>query len=95
MAKKRRRRKKSGGKGGGIAVMTLQPGQVPTDEQLEEEAKQLEKELDSKTQKRFDDAKKDGYDLASLQVLVSCSILRCYRITIAGRDKYQGQEFRV
>jgi len=69
MAKKRRRRKKSGGKGGGIAVMTLQPGQVPTDEQLEEEAKQLEKELDSKTQKRFDDAKKDGYDLASLQSL--------------------------
>ena len=52
-----------------MAVMTLQPGQVPSDEQLEEEAKQLEKELDSKTQKRFDDAKKDGYDLASLQAL--------------------------
>ena len=69
MAKKRRRRKKPGGKGGGVAVMTLQAGQVPTDEQLEEEAKQLEKELDSKTQKRFDDAKKDGYDLASLQSL--------------------------
>ena len=69
MAKKRRRRKKSGGKGGGMAVMTLEPGQVPSDEQLEEEAKQLEKELDSKTQKRFDDAKKDGYDLASLQAM--------------------------
>ena len=69
MSKKRRRRKKPGGKGGGVAVMTLQSGQVPTDEQLEEEAKQLEKELDSKTQKRFDDAKKDGYDLASLQSL--------------------------
>jgi len=69
MSKKRRRRKKPGGKGGGVAVMTLQAGQVPTDEQLEEEAKQLEKELDSKTQKRFDDAKKDGYDLASLQSL--------------------------
>ena len=69
MAKKRRRRKKSGGKGGGVAVMTLHPGQVPSDEQLEDEAKQLEKELDSKTQKRFDDAKKDGYDLSTLQSL--------------------------
>ena len=39
MSKKRRRRKKSGGGGGGgMAVMTLQPGEVPTDEQLETEA---------------------------------------------------------
>ena len=68
MAKKRRRRKKSSsGGGGGVAVMTLSPGEVPTDEQLELEAAELEKELDSKTQKRFDDAKKEGLDLASLQ----------------------------
>ena len=66
MAKKRRRRKKGGGGGnsGGMAVMTLQPGEVPTDEQLESEAKALEKELDAKAQKKFDDAKKDGFDLA-------------------------------
>jgi len=68
MAKKRRRRKKSSsGGGGGVAVMTLNPGEVPTDEQLEQEAAELEKELDSKTQKRFDDAKKEGLDLVSLQ----------------------------
>ena len=71
MAKKRRRRKKGGGGGNNNAatVMTLQPGEVPTDEQLEVEAKALEKELDAKTQKKFDDAKKDGFDLASLQAL--------------------------
>jgi len=72
MAKKRRRRKKGGGGGGNnnaATVMTLQPGEVPTDEQLEVEAKALEKELDAKTQKKFDDAKKDGFDLASLQAL--------------------------
>ena len=70
MAKKRRRRKKGGGgNNNSVAVMTLQPGEVPTDEQLEAEAKALEKELDAKTQKKFDDAKKDGLDLASLQAL--------------------------
>jgi transcription termination factor Rho len=72
MAKKRRRRKKGGGGGGNsnsATVMTLQPGEVPTDEQLEVEAKALEKELDAKAQKKFDDAKKDGFDLASLQAL--------------------------
>ena len=70
MAKKRRRRKKGGGgNNNSVAVMTLQPGEVPTDEQLEAEAKALEKELDAKTQKKFDDAKKDGLDLTSLQAL--------------------------
>jgi transcription termination factor Rho len=74
MSKKRRRRKKSGGGGGGgggggMAVMTLQPGEVPTDEQLETEAMALEKELDAKAQKKFNDAKKAGFDLATLQAM--------------------------
>ena len=51
MAKKRRRRKKSSSGGASIALMTLNPGEVPSDEQLEQEAAELEKELDSKTQK--------------------------------------------
>ena len=52
-----------------MAVMTLQPGEVPTDEQLETEAMALEKELDAKAQKKFNDAKKAGFDLASLQAM--------------------------
>ena len=67
MAKKRRRRKKSSGGGSSVAMMTLNPGEVPTDDELEAEASQLDKELDSKTQAKFDKAKKDGQDLASLQ----------------------------
>ena len=66
MAKKRRRRKKSSG-GSSIATMNLQPGEIPTDESLEVEASQLDAELDKKTQAKFDKAKKDGQDFASLQ----------------------------
>ena len=65
MAKKtRRRRKKSSGRGNGNRpTMTLQPGEVPTDEELEAEAKALEEE----SQEKYDEAKKDSLNLAALQ----------------------------
>ena len=66
MAKKRRRRKKSGG-GGGIGSMTLNPGEVPTDEELEAEVAALDDKLTKAAQKKYDEAKKEGYDLAALQ----------------------------
>jgi len=68
--KKRSRRRKNaggpprpGGHSGGVAVMTLRPGQVPTDEELEREAAALEQEIQGK----YDLAKKDDLDLVSLQ----------------------------
>ncbi|MEE2907379.1 MAG: transcription termination factor Rho [Planctomycetota bacterium] len=76
MAKKRRRRKKSSGGGSSVAMLTLQPGEVPSDEELEAEASQLDKELDSKTQAKFDKAKKDGQDLASLQKMSSQNLIK-------------------
>ena len=66
MAKKsRRRRKRPGGPGGSVAanVVTLQPGEVPSDEELEAEAAALDEE----TQGKYDLAKKDDLNLASLQ----------------------------
>ena len=43
-SKRRRGRRKSGGGGGGGApAIALAPGSVPTDEQLEEELRELEK----------------------------------------------------
>ncbi len=65
MAKKRRRRGKKSP--GGVAVLTLQPGEVPSDEALEAEAASLDEKLTAAAQKKYDEAKKDGYDLASLQ----------------------------
>ncbi|MDP6601544.1 MAG: transcription termination factor Rho [Phycisphaerales bacterium] len=65
MAKKRRRRGKKSP--GGVAVMTLHPGEVPSDEALEAEAASLDEKLTAAAQKKYDEAKKDGYDLASLQ----------------------------
>ena len=47
--------------------MTLQPGEVPSDEALEAEAASLDEKLTAAAQKKYDEAKKDGYDLASLQ----------------------------
>ena len=48
-SKSRRRRRKSGGSqspnGASVATVTLAPGSVPTDEQLEQEAAELESEL--------------------------------------------------
>ncbi|MDE1038652.1 MAG: hypothetical protein OR996_07385, partial [Phycisphaerales bacterium] len=61
MAKKRRRRKKTGG--GGIATMSLKPGEVPSDEELEAEAASLDSKLTEAAQKKYDKAKKDGFDL--------------------------------
>ena len=45
MAKKRRRRKKTGGNGG-MATMSLKPGEVPSDEELEAEAASLRYQVD-------------------------------------------------
>ena len=70
MAKKRRRRKKSGG-GGGIGSMILNPGEVPTDEELEAEVAALDEKLTKAAQKKYDEAKKEGYDLAALQHMKS------------------------
>jgi len=66
MAKKRRRRKKSSS-GDGITSMSLKPGEVPTDEELESEAASLDSKLTAVAQKKYDKAKKEGYDLAALQ----------------------------
>jgi len=70
MAKKRRRRKKSGGSGG-TGSMTLNPGEVPTDEELEAEVAALDDKLTKAAQKKYDEAKKEGYDLAALQHMKS------------------------
>jgi len=60
---RRRRSKKGSGGSSATATVTLQPGQVPSDEVLEAEAKALEEE----TQGKYDLAKKDDYSLAKLQ----------------------------
>lgn len=70
MAKKRRRRKKSSS-GDGLATMSLKPGEVPTDEELETEAASLDSKLTAAAQKKYDKAKKEGYDLAALQHMKS------------------------
>ena len=61
--KNRRRRKPGFHRGPAVATVTLQPGQVPSDAQLEAEAEQLEAE----TQGKYDQAKQDDISLASLQ----------------------------
>lgn len=66
MAKKRRRRKKTNS-GGGLATMSLRPGEVPSDEELEAEAASLDVKLTAAAQKKYDKAKKEGFDLAALQ----------------------------
>ncbi|MBC8522475.1 transcription termination factor Rho [PVC group bacterium] len=70
MAKKRRRRKKSGNNGG-LGSMTLNPGEVPTDEELEAEVAVLDEKLTKAAQKKYDEAKKEGFDLAALQHMKS------------------------
>ena len=67
MAKKRRRRKGNRSAEGGIATMSLKPGEVPTDEELESEAASLDTKLTEAAQKKYDKAKKEGYDLTALQ----------------------------
>jgi len=67
MAKKRRRRKGNRNPEGGMSGMTLKPGEVPTDEELESEAASLDTKLTEAAQKKYDKAKKEGYDLTALQ----------------------------
>ena len=68
MRKGGRRRRKGGGPGGPRGprpsyTVTLAPGDVPSDEQLEREAETLE----TQSQEKFDEAKKDAVNLAALQ----------------------------
>jgi transcription termination factor Rho len=74
--KSRRRRNKDGMRRMPYttAVM-LQPGEVPTDEQLEAEAQAL----DIETQGKYDLAKKDGLDLAALQHMSNEELIRVAR----------------
>ena len=76
-SKSRRRRRKSGGSssnsnGSSGPSVTLAPGAVPTDEQLELEAAELESEL----QERYDLAKKKGLDLSELQKMKLPELLK-------------------
>jgi len=66
MAKKRRRRKRQN-HDDGIGTMMLKPGEVPTDEELEAEAAALDTKLTEAAQKKYNKAKKEGYDLSALQ----------------------------
>jgi len=61
--KSRRRRKRSGSGSSSAYAIFLQPGEVPTDEELEAEAAALEEE----TQGKYDLAKKDDLNLTALQ----------------------------
>ena len=61
--RKYRKRRKKGGGGDAALTVTLQPGEVPTDEELEAEAKAI----DAETQGRYELAKKDEMSLSTLQ----------------------------
>ncbi len=66
--RKRKKQSSGGGRGGPpMATVTLQPGQVPTDDELEAEAKALEAE----TQGKYEMAKKDEVSLGALQKMNS------------------------
>jgi transcription termination factor Rho len=71
MAKKRRRRKGNRSSDGGMSAMTLRPGEVPTDEELEAEASSLDTKLTAAAQKKYEKAKKDGFNLSALQHMKS------------------------
>jgi len=88
--KSRRRRNKfrvggGGGGGGGnyqaAASVTLAPGEVPSDEQLEAEAQAL----DLESQEKFDLAKKDELDLTALQHMSGEELLK-----LAKKEKLEG-----
>ena len=51
--------------------MSLKPGEVPSDEELEAEAASLDEKLTEQAQKKYDKAKKEGYDLSALQHMKS------------------------
>jgi transcription termination factor Rho len=72
--KYRKRRKKSSATDAAMTV-TLQPGEVPSDEQLEAEAAAIEDE----SQGRYELAKKDDLSLASLQRMTTEELARIAR----------------
>jgi len=85
--KSRRRRKRSGsGSGGGphsyMQTALLQPGEVPSDEELEAEAAALEDEIQGK----YDLAKKDELNLVALQHMSAAELAKHAR-------KYKIEEF--
>jgi transcription termination factor Rho len=85
MSSKKRRRRKSRGNGGGGAptmTVTLHPGQVPSDEQLEAEALAL----DAESQGKYDLAKKDDLDLTALQHMSGEALLK-----LAKKEKLEGE----
>jgi transcription termination factor Rho len=71
MAKKRRRRKGNRSSDGGMSTMSLKPGEVPSDEELEAEASSLDTKLTAAAQKKYEKAKKEGFNLSSLQHMKS------------------------
>ena len=73
-SKRRRGRRKSsgGGGGGGAPTIALTPGSVPSDEQLEEELRELEK----KTKGKYEVAKNDDYNLATLQKMTTDKLVK-------------------
>ncbi len=83
-SKKSRRRRRKGGSSSSSATavmaVTLQPGEVPSDEALEAEAAELEKE----TQGKYNLAKKDEYNLATLQHMTNGELVK-----IAKKEKVE------
>ncbi len=75
MAKKRRRRKKPNAQSA-VPSITLAPGDIPTEEQLAEEAATLEESLNAKTRAKFEKAKKEGLDAAVLQRKPAAELLK-------------------
>jgi transcription termination factor Rho len=74
--KSRRRRKRPGGAPSSGTphqnIVTLMPGEVPTDEELEAEAAALESEL----QDKYDLAKKDDLSLAALRHMTAAELVK-------------------
>src|SRR5690554_2018502 len=70
--KKSRRRGKKRSSAASVATVTLQPGQVPSDEVLEAEAAALEEE----TQGKYDLAKKDEFNLVTLQHMTNAELAK-------------------
>ncbi len=68
--KKFRKRKKKSFSNRGPATITLQPGEVPSDEELEAEAAALEEE----TQDKYEQAKKDELSLSALQRMTTAEL---------------------
>jgi transcription termination factor Rho len=80
--KSRRRGRKDGGmrRPYAAATVTLNPGDVPTDEQLDAEAMAL----DAEAQGKYDLAKKEGLDLTALQHMSNDELLK-----LAKREKLE------